>query len=128
MYMAETNNKPSNKQKGDNGEELAAVYLIQHGYTIVETKWTWERFELDIVAARDNVIVFVEVKTRYSNTYGEPWEAVNKGKRKRICTAADAYIQQQIITKEPRFDIISILKIGNEVTVQHIEEAFWPTA
>lgn len=126
--MAGANNKQSNKEKGDKGEALAAVYLIEHGYTIIETNWTWERFELDIVAAKDQVMVFVEVKTRYSNTYGEPWEAVNKGKRKRICAAADAYIQQFGITHEPRFDIISILKIGSKSTIQHIEEAFWPMA
>lgn len=126
--MAGTNNKQSNKLKGDKGEELAAIYLIEHGYVILEKNWKWERFELDIVAVKDNIILFVEVKTRYSNTYGEPWEAVSKGKRKRICAAADAFIQQFGITEEPRFDIISILKIGSGVSVQHIEQAFWPMA
>lgn len=126
--MAGTNNKTSNKEKGDKGESLAAAYLIERGYTIVETNWKWERFELDIVAARESLMIFVEVKTRYSNTYGEPWEAVNKGKRKRICAAADAYIRQYGIDHEPRFDIISIIKTGDKVTIQHIEEAFWPMA
>jgi putative endonuclease len=118
----------STKQKGDKGEEEAAEYLRGQGYAIVEMRWRHERFDLDLIAENKTHIVFVEVKTRYSDVYGEPWEAVNKGKRKRICISADAYIQKNHIEKEPRFDIISIIKNGERSTLQHIEEAFWPVA
>lgn len=120
--------KESNKEKGDDGENLAANYLEKLGYTILERQWKYERFEIDLIAESGNTIVFVEVKTRYSNDYGEPWEAVNKAKRKKICASADAYIQQHEINHEPRFDIVSIIKDGSKCTIDHIEEAFWPTA
>lgn len=123
-----TSTKETNKQKGDEGESLAATYLEEHGYHIVARQWRFERYELDLVATKENAVVFVEVKTRYSNTYGEPWEAVNKTKRKKICTSADAYIRQYDLTLEPRFDIVSIIKNGNTCAIEHIEEAFWPMA
>jgi len=114
------------KEKGDKGEELAAKYLEEHGYQIIQKKWKAGRFEVDIIAENKTHCVFVEVKMRYSNTYGEPWEAVNKAKRKKICASADAYIREKQIEKEPRFDIISILHIKNSVHIQHLEDAFYP--
>jgi len=118
--------KTDNKIKGDEGEILASKYLVEHGYQIIHTKWKHGRFELDIIATKDNFLVFVEVKTRYSNEYGEPWEAVNKAKRKKICLSGDAYIQQYDTEMEPRFDIISIVHANNRTEILHIEEAFWP--
>ncbi len=118
--------KESNKQKGDEGEGLAAAYLEKQGYTIVERKWKFGRIEIDLIAIKENIIAFIEVKTRYSNTYGQPWEAVNKAKRKNICTGANAYIQQYAINHEPRFDIISIIKSHKEFRMEHIEQAFRP--
>jgi len=120
--------KESNKEKGDDGENLAAGYLEKLGYTILERQWKYERFEIDLIAEKDKTIVFVEVKTRFSNTYGEPWEAVNQAKRKKICASADAYIQQYDINHEPRFDIVSIIKSDKEFRIEHLEEAFWPMA
>lgn len=120
--------KDSTKQKGDEGEEIAASFLERHGYTLLEKQWRFMRFEIDLIAIKEQVIVFVEVKTRYSNTYGEPWEAVNKAKRKKICESADAYIRQNDINQEPRFDIISIIKSDKEFRIEHLEEAFWPIA
>ena len=118
----------STREKGDLGEEMAADLLVRLGYCITSRKWRFARYELDLVAENETHIVFVEVKLRYSNTYGEPWEAVNKGKRKKICLSADAFIREFAIGKEPRFDIISIIRSGNKYEVLHIENAFWPTA
>ena len=118
----------SPKQKGDEGEELAAQYLAGRGYRIIARQWKYERYELDLIVGRDNMLVFVEVKTRYSNVYGEPWEAVNNSKRKKICISADAYIRQYNCAQEPRFDIISIIKSGSRSEIIHIEQAFWPMA
>lgn len=116
----------STKEKGDKGEALAAKYLEEHGFTIIARNWKHARFELDLIAENKTHIVFVEVKTRYSNTYGEPWEAVNKAKRKKICLSADAYIKQFHCEKEPRFDIVSVLHQGKSTEILHIDEAFWP--
>lgn len=118
----------TNKEKGDKGEQLAAEYLEERGYKIIEKNWRYYRFELDLIAENANNIVFVEVKTRYSNFYGEPWEAVNKSKRKKVCLSGDAYIQQFKSSKEPRFDIVSILHMNGKTEITHIEDAFWPMA
>ncbi len=122
------NEKESNKEKGDKGEAEAADYMRGLGYEVLELRWHYIRFDIDLIVQNKTHIVFVEVKTRYSDVYGEPWEAVNRGKRKRLCISADAYIQQFNVTKEPRFDIISIIKMGDRSSLQHIEEAFWPLA
>lgn len=116
----------STKEKGDSGEEEAAAFLRSLGYTILEMKWRYSRFEIDIIAENETYLVFVEVKKRYSNVYGEPWEAVKAGKRRRICLGADAYIKEKDSDKEPRFDIISIIQEGNTSKLLHIEEAFYP--
>jgi len=86
--------KESNKEKGDDGENLAAGYLEKLGYTILERQWKYERFEIDLIAEKDKTIVFVEVKTRFSNTYGEPWEAVNQAKRKKQPSKAQKDLRQ----------------------------------
>lgn len=118
--------KSSNKEKGDKGEALAARYLEEHGYKIIRSQWKYMRYELDIVAENATHVVFVEVKTRYSNYYGEPWEAVNKAKRQKVCLSADAYIRQFNCEKEPRFDIVSIIQHNGKTEILHIEDAFYP--
>jgi putative endonuclease len=120
--------KESSKKKGDKGEDLAAQYLTEKGYSIREKNWIHERYELDLIAETLTHLVIVEVKTRYSDVYGEPWEAVNKAKRKKICKSGDAYIRQFNIEKEPRFDIVSIIKMNGTCRITHIEDAFWPFA
>jgi putative endonuclease len=122
------NSKTNNKKKGDKGEELASAYLEKNGYTIIERNWKFSRFELDLIAENATHLVFVEVKTRYSNVYGEPWEAVNKTKRNKICMSGDAYIRQKLSEKEPRFDIVSILQMNGGTQILHLEGAFWPMA
>lgn len=120
------NDKNQNKEKGDKGEELAAAYLLERGYVIIHKKWKHARFEVDLIAEKGDEIVFVEVKLRYSRVYGEPWEAVNKGKQKKIIVGADAYLKQTRSMKEPRFDIISIVEGNGKTEILHIEEAFYP--
>ncbi|MBX7050753.1 MAG: YraN family protein [Flavobacteriales bacterium] len=120
------NDKHQNKAKGDIGEELAAKYLLEHGYMITHTKWKYERFELDLIAEKGDFIVFVEVKLRYSRVYGEPWEAVNKTKQKKIMISADAFIRNTKCMKEPRFDIISIIQENRKTEILHLEGAFYP--
>lgn len=118
--------KSSNKEKGDKGEALAARYLEEHGYTIILMQWKYMRYELDIVSENATHVVFTEVKTRYSNYYGEPWEAVNKAKRQKVCVSANAYIRQFNCEKEPRFDIVSIIHHNGKTEILHIEDAFYP--
>ena len=118
----------STKSIGDKGEALACEFLNERGYKLIEKNWKYFRFEVDLIMQKSNEIVFVEVKTRYSDLYGEPWEAVNRAKRQKICTSADAYLRSHQCPLEPRFDIVSIIKKGEKVSIQHIENAFRPEA
>jgi len=120
-------NKRDNKKKGNWGEMKAAEFLKSLGYYIRETQWKSLRFEIDLIAERGDEIIFVEVKTRFSDAYGNPWEAVNFNKRKKICTSADQYIRIHQCKREPRFDIISVLHTEGITKITHLAGAFYPT-
>jgi putative endonuclease len=108
------------------GEELAANMLAQKGYTILHKNWNLHKgYELDIVAMKDNVVVFSEVKTRKSESLQKPEEAVNARKIQHIIKAANFYIKYYHIDAVIRFDIIAIVyKNANEYKINHIENAF----
>ena len=110
---------------GRRGEELAAEYLQEHGYCILERDWqNMGRKELDIVATKDDVVVFVEVKTRRVGSPATPFEAVGSRKQHRLCLAADSYLKTHRIECCSRFDVIGIITDGSECRVEHIENAF----
>ena len=108
---------------GQNGEDAAAKYLQKKGYTIVKRNYRHRRAEVDIIAIQDEVLVFVEVKTRSSATFGFPEEAVSARKEAQLLTAADEYIHKAGWEKEVRFDIIAIT-LAPEMEIHHIEDAF----
>lgn len=120
-------NKTSNKKKGDWGEKMAAAYLTEKGYEVIKKQWHYSRYEIDLIAQRQNTLVFVEVKTRFSKEYGEPWSAVNLAKQRKICRSADYYLRLFKIDAEPRFDIISIIHAEGKTEIMHLEQAFFPT-
>lgn len=107
---------------GIEGEDKAANYLIREGYVILDRNWRSGHKELDIVAEKDGILVVLEVKTRTSNKFGNPEEAVTPRKIRNTVLAADAYIRLNRIDLPVRFDIISILSNGD--VINHIEDAF----
>jgi len=109
---------------GKLGEDAAVRYLQQKEYKIVERNWVYERFEVDIIAQDDEYIVFVEVKTRSSNQWGNPEEAVSKSKIKRIVEAADFYLKENDIDLPARFDVIAAIWTGNSFEIKHFDDAF----
>lgn len=111
---------------GKEGEEMAARYLEQEGYTVLDRNWRCGHKELDLVVTRDDTIVFVEVKTRTGTEWGDPEDAVTDRKIRRIVNSADAYIRLNRIDMDVRFDIISIVSEGGGFKVEHIEQAFLP--
>lgn len=111
---------------GQIGEDLAAYYLEQHGYTIQDRDWHSGHKDLDLVVTKDNTIVFVEVKTRTGTIWGDPQDFVNDRKIRRIVSSADAYLRYNQINMDVRFDIISVVAEGGEFKVEHIEQAFFP--
>ena len=111
---------------GKQGEELAAQYLINKGYEILERNWRNIHKEIDIIAKDGKDLVIVEVKTRQTDEYGEPDVAVTKKKQRMLISAANAYIFKNRLDVETRFDVISIVFKDGEPVIEHIEDAFLP--
>jgi putative endonuclease len=114
---------------GRKGEALAKTHLENAGYEILDENWTHGKAEVDLIVYKDKVIIFVEVKARTGNAFGEPEDFVDARKQRLLVDAADEYIYLMEHEGEVRFDIISILfdKQANYI-LKHIEDAFWPHA
>lgn len=119
-------NKENNKVVGNWGEEQAVLFLMENGYKILSRNWTHEKVELDIIAEKEETVVFIEVKTRSYVSFGQPEVAVNKTKRAHIIRAAKAYIYKNNVNKEIRFDIISIVRKPDKPEIYHIVDAIIP--
>ena len=109
------------------GEDVAADFLVNAGYRILGRRVRPDRHdEIDLVVRKGESLVFVEVKTRASETFGRPLTAVNSAKRKALNRAAVRYLQQLKFPKlYYRFDTIEVIgEEGEEPVVRHIENAF----
>lgn len=113
---------------GFKGEMLAKEYLEQKGYEILDENWVHGKAEVDLIAYINKQIIFVEVKTRTSITFGLPEDFVSEAKQKQMDLAASEYIELMNHQGEIRFDIVSVLfDKQNNYTIKHIEDAFWPS-
>ncbi|MFN3403495.1 MAG: YraN family protein [Cytophagaceae bacterium] len=110
----------NNVTDGKKGEEIAASFLQKKGYTIIRRNFRYSRAEIDLIAQKDGIMVFVEVKKRSYNAFGYPEEAVNHSKERRIISAAEHFIYQTDWMGDIRFDIVSVM--GDRV--EHFEDAF----
>lgn len=110
---------------GELGELAACEFLKKQGYSILHKNWRYRRFEIDIIARQDRDIVFIEVKTRSSDHWENPEEAVSSAKIKRIIEAADFYIKENDIALDVRFDIIAAIWNGKQFIINHIDDAFY---
>ncbi len=114
---------------GRRGEALAKAHLEAVGYEILDENWTFGKAEVDLIAYKDRVIIFTEVKTRTGSGFGEPQDFVDDRKQRLLATAADEYIYLMNHQGEIRFDIIAIqFARQNTYVLNHIEDAFWPQA
>ncbi|MGL4993202.1 MAG: YraN family protein [Bacteroidales bacterium] len=113
-------------QRGVDGEQLAINHLIEKGYIIKESNWRCGKLEIDIIARKDNEIIFVEVKSRKDIEYAHPSDAIDEKKMRNLITAADGYIRRYNIDFDIRFDVISVIINGNQTSIEHIEDAFFP--
>ena len=101
---------------GRKGERIACRRLLRDGFDILARRWRGRRGELDIIAFEDDLLVFLEVKTRASAQYGEPWEFVDPQKQLILQRTADEFIAEYDLGQYAyRFDIVSV--IGGEVTL-----------
>ena len=112
------------KKIGDKGEDNAVNFLFANGYEVRERNYRFSRGEIDIIAQKDSVLVFIEVKTRKNINYGYPESFLSDSQQDRIHRAAEEYVLQKEWQGEIRFDIIAILWDGNEPTLDHFEDAF----
>lgn len=114
-------------EKGKRGELAAVDYLIELGYSILHQNYRASHAEIDIIATFNNIIVFVEVKTRKNNSFGEPENFVDAKKQKYLAFASSIFLEQIRHEGEIRFDIISIIMPADEVKeLKHIKDAFFP--
>lgn len=111
---------------GKFGEEEAAAYLINLGYTIHHRNWRSGQKEIDIVAEKEGELIIAEVKTRRDTLFAEPQDAVTQKKIRRIVAATDAYLRKYCIDLPVRFDIINVIGSENQFNIEHIKEAFYP--
>lgn len=118
--------KTEKQLQGYTGEEMAVNFLLQKGYRILERNWRCGHLEVDIIAEKDDYLVIVEVKTRKSTAFGEPEVFVDRQKQQRLIRAAMYYAKFKCVTKEIRFDIISVINSLEHQEINHIENAFKP--
>jgi putative endonuclease len=110
---------------GKVGEDRAAEYLIRNDYSIVEKNLRIGGSEIDIIATKEDFLVFVEVKSRLSSDFGYPEEFVDEKKKKKIIDGAKLFsVRKKYREMLIRFDVIAVnWGLGN-ITIEHYENAF----
>lgn len=112
-----------NRKLGNAGEDLACRYLQKEGYEILERNKHYSRFcEIDIIAKYKNTHIFVEVKTRKSDAFGTPFEAITKTKYDNIKKGVLNYISENKV-KDYRIDVIGIT-LKPELKIEHLKNVF----
>ena len=113
----------NNRQLGSSGEDLACRYLEKRGYKILERNKHYSKLcELDIIAEEKGTIVFVEVKTRKTATFGTPFEAITATKMQNLQTGIMSYLQEHKV-KKYRLDVIGIT-LKPELKIEHLKNAY----
>ncbi|WCL80868.1 YraN family protein [Saprospira sp. CCB-QB6] len=107
------------------GEKMALEYLLAAGYQLKAKNWRYGRAEVDLIVFKDNVLIFVEVKTRKNAAFGPPELAVTSKKQQLLFEAAAAYMYAQNYEEEIRFDVIAIQLLAQKA-IKHFEDAFFP--
>ncbi|MDY5813695.1 MAG: YraN family protein [Bacteroides sp.] len=109
---------------GKAGETAALDFLQELGYRILHRNWRKGHLELDIVGMDEDELVVVEVKTRSSDAFLRPEEAVNEAKIRHTVRAADAYMKCFAVDNPVRFDIVTVVGTPESFRIEHIKDAF----
>jgi putative endonuclease len=110
---------------GKYGEDLAAQYLEDRGYEILERNWRCAAGEIDLIAKQKEKIVFVEVKTRTGLGYGHPFEAITSAKSARMRKLVAQWCQQnQTSGLQVRVDAIAVMIRNGKVALEHLKQVF----
>lgn len=110
-------------ESGKFGEQQAALFLQQNGYTLLSVNWRHRHWEVDIIAMDKDVLCFIEVKTRKNTLYGEAATFVDSKKQQNLVQAAEAYLENTMHDGDIRFDIVSVYTESNKIEL--IKDAFW---
>jgi putative endonuclease len=118
---ARRNTKPF----GQHGEQLAANYLTNRGFSIVATNWRCSLGELDIIARDDATLVFVEVRTRRADTTEPAFESITPNKRRKLTQLAYRYLEANELSDLAwRVDVVAIgIPRSGAPIIEHIEDA-----
>jgi putative endonuclease len=112
-------------ETGKQGEAAAVRFLQENGYEIVATNYRYQHAEIDLIAQKGKLLVFVEVKTRSNLGYGQPEEFVSYTKAKLVMKAAEHYVFAHDWLHDIRFDIVAVTLVGADLRIKHIEDAFF---
>ncbi len=112
---------------GSKGEMLAARFLLDKGYAVLHYNWRSGHKEIDLIAKERDTIVFVEVKSRSSEQYGNAADAVTPRKMNLLISAAESYIKRNSVNLKFRFDVVTVIGKCEPYRIEHIEDAFYPT-
>lgn len=111
---------------GKTGEAMGIAWLLERGYILKEQNWRYSRWEVDAIAEKDNVLHFIEIKTRRTKKFGLPEDSVGKKKIQNLVNAAEEYLHRNPEWKRIQFDILSILLLKDEpVAYFLIEDVYW---
>lgn len=112
------------RELGREGEQIACNFLVQKGYKILERNWTSRWCEVDIIAVKDSILVFVEVKYRKNLRYGTGVEAINYKKTKTLVYSVNKYVSKNKLQRyKYRIDVIVIDIVNKEVKIKYFENA-----
>ena len=114
------------KQMGNTSEDIALDYLQEQGYRLIQRNFTCKAGEIDLIMQKDDILVFVEVRSRTGTQYGEPSESVNRKKQDKIRKTAQYYLycNPYLDKYYCRFDVISIVWQDGKAKVEWIADAF----
>lgn len=113
-----------NKQVGDRGENHAVNWLLAHGFTVLHRNWRYSHYELDIVASKEGILHFVEVKTRRNERYGRPEAGIGVTKINYLLRAGEAYQFAFPGWKRVQYDVLSIQVFGDKADCFFIEDIY----
>ncbi len=113
------------QELGVAGERIAERWLRSRGWRIVQRRFRSGHRDIDLVAERDGLVAFVEVKARHGDRFGSPVEAVDWRKQRELARSAKVWIDRHGRAEEAyRFDVIGVLVLDDTVRVRHVEDAF----
>jgi putative endonuclease len=111
---------------GKAGEQMAAEWLELHGFQVICSNWRYRRYEIDIIASKDGILHFVEVKSRHDDLFGKPEDWVNNRKGRHLLTAGVAFTEKYPEWTQIQYDIVSILLTPEgKPDLFFIEDVYW---